>query len=91
FDTRDTGQLASFGVTKETLADPGWRLAMLEGRRVPTHDFASNLIAEGYAGLLVRSFTKGTTGADLNLVLWDWSGESSSLNVVDDEGRLNRM
>jgi RES domain-containing protein len=91
FDTRDTGQLASFGVTKEMLADPGWRLAMLEGRRVPTQDFARDLIAEGYSGLLVRSFAKGAVDADFNLVLWNWSSEWCSLEVIDDEGRLGRM
>lgn len=91
FDTRATEKLASCGVTREMLADLGWRLAMLEGRRVPTQDFARDLIAKGYAGLLVRSFAKGATNADLNLVLWNWSGESCSLTVVDDEGRLKRM
>jgi RES domain-containing protein len=69
FDTRQTAQLAAYGMTNEAMADPGWRLAMLEGRRVPTQDFARALIAEGYAGLLVRSFAKGAVDADLNLVL----------------------
>ena len=72
FDTREAGQLSACGMTNEMLADSGWRLAMLEGQRVPTQDFARNLIAEGYAGLLVRSFAKGAGDADLNLVLWKW-------------------
>jgi len=59
FDTRDKVQLPAYGMTNEMLADPGWRLAMLDGRRVPTQDFARDLFAEGYAGLLVRSFAKG--------------------------------
>lgn len=50
FDARETLNLAAYGMTEEALADPGWRLAMLEGRRVPTQDFASDLIVEGYAG-----------------------------------------
>jgi len=91
FDTRQTAQLAAYGMTNEALADPGWRLAMLEGRRVPTQDFARALIAEGYAGLLVRSFAKGAVDADLNLVLWRWGEAGCSLEVVDDEGRLDRM
>ena len=91
FNTRDTTRLSTFGMTLEKLADPGWRLAMLEGRRVPTQEFACGLIAAGYAGLLVRSFAKGATCADLNLVLWSWSGERCSLEVIDDEGRLDRM
>lgn len=58
-------------MTNEMLADPGWRLAMLEGRRVPAQDFASNLIAEEYAGLLVRSFAKSAMETNLNLALWN--------------------
>lgn len=91
FDTREVGQLAPYGMTSEALADSGWRLAMLEGRRVPTQDFARNLIAEGYAGLLVRSFAKGAGDADLNLVLWKWGEVGCSLQVVDDEWRLDKM
>ena len=91
FDTRETAKLAAYGMTHEALADPGWRLAMLEGRRVLTQDFARGLIAKGYAGLLVRSFAKGATDADLNLVLWNWSHERCLLEVIDDEGRLGRM
>jgi RES domain-containing protein len=91
FDTRETAQLAAYGMTSERLADPGWRLAMLEGRRVPTQEFARALIAEGYAGLLVRSFAKGAVDTDLNLVLWRWGEVGCSLEVVDDEGRLDRM
>ncbi|KPQ13067.1 MAG: hypothetical protein HLUCCO18_18505 [Rhodobacteraceae bacterium HLUCCO18] len=91
FDTREAAQLAAYGINNEMLADPGWRLAMLEGQRVPTQDFASNLIAAGYAGLLVRSFAKGARDADLNLVLWNWCSERCSLDVIDDEGRLDRM
>lgn len=91
FDAREADQLAAYGMTREALADPGWRLAMLEGRRVQTQDFARDLIAEGYSGLLVRSFAKGAVDADFNLVLWNWSSEWCSLEVIDDEGRLGRM
>jgi RES domain-containing protein len=88
-DAREPGQLAAYGLTHDALGDPGWRLAMLNGLRVPTQDFASVLIAEGYAGLLVRSFARGATDTDLNLVLWRWSAAGCSLEVVDDEGRLD--
>jgi hypothetical protein len=36
-----------------------------------TQAFARRLIAGGYQGLLVRSFARGATGDDLNLVLWN--------------------
>ena len=91
FDTRDTEGLAAHGLTTEALADPGWRAAMLDGKPVPTQDFAKALISDGYVGLLVRSFAPGTTAANLNLVLWRWSGTDTKLDVIDDEGRLGRM
>jgi RES domain-containing protein len=90
-DAREAEQLAAYGMTHEALPDSGWRLAMLEGRRVPTQEFARNLIADGYSGIMVRSFANGTTSADMNLVLWTWAGERCSLDVVDDEGRLDRL
>ncbi|MBP0482137.1 RES family NAD+ phosphorylase [Sagittula salina] len=82
FDTRDAAALAGQGLTPDALADPGWRIAMLDRRPVPTQDFATRLIAAGYAGLLVRSFAAGARG--LNMVLWDWP----ALSVIDDEDRL---
>ena len=64
---------------------------MLEGQTAPTQELAQLLIAEGYAGLLTRSFARGTSGVNLNLVLWRWSGDGCSLELIDDEGRLGRM
>lgn len=91
FDTRDADGLVSHGLTTEALANPGWRAAMLDGRPVPTQDFARALISDGYVGLLVRSFAPGTSATNLNLVLWRWSGTDAKLDVIDDEGRLGRM
>ena len=83
--------VAQYGMTKGTLADPGWRARMLDGQTVPTQDFAASLITDGFAGLLIRSFAKGTSAVDNNIVLWRWTGEGCRLDVVDDEGRLSRM
>lgn len=91
FDTRDTARLDSHGQSSQTLADPGWRAAMLEGRAVPSQEFARALIADGFAGLLVRSFAKGTSEANLNLVLWCWTGDDCALEVIDDEDRWGKM
>ena len=65
------------------------RAAMLAGRTVPTQNFARALIANGFEGVLVRSFAKG--GAKPNLVLWRWTGGGCALKAVDDENRLERM
>lgn len=91
FDTRNVESLTRYDVTDAMLADPAWRMKMLEGNKVPTQDLARALIRDGFAGLLIRSFAKGATPGDFNIVLWSWTGEGCSLAVVDDEGRLSRM
>ena len=73
-DTRNADAVAQYGMTKGTLADPGWRARMLDGQTVPTQDFAASLITDGFAGLLIRSFAKGTSTVDNNIVLWRWTG-----------------
>lgn len=73
------------------LADPAWRMKMLDSLSVPTQDFAGSLIADGFAGLLIRSFAKGSSASYFNIVLWSWAGKSGCLEVVDDEDRLSRM
>ena len=91
FDTRDDEALDRYDLSAERLADPGWRAQLLEGHSVPTQDFARRLVTDGYAGLLTRSFAKGASGSDLNIVLWRWTWEGCALNVIDDENRLGRM
>lgn len=91
FDSRDAGALEARGMSAGALADPGWRAAMLDGRPVPTQAFARALASDGFAGLLVRSYAKGATEANLNIVLWRWADEGSALAVIDDENRLGRM
>lgn len=91
FDARDQRELKRYGMTTASLGDPAWRTRMLDGQAVPTQDFASRLIAEGFAGLLIGSFAKGASELDLNIVLWTWTGKGCILEVVDDEDRLSRM
>ena len=91
FDTRDPGGHDRYGATATMLADPGWRMKMLDGQSVPTQDLARALKAELYCGLLIQSFAKGASSSDFNIVLWAWSGNTGSLEVVDDEERLSRM
>ena len=91
FDTRDQDRLERYGMTASMLADPAWRMKMLDGQPVPTQDLASALIADRFAGLLIQSFAKGASSSDFNIVLWAWADNKGSLEVVDDEGRLSRM
>ena len=91
FDTRDTEALNSYGQSAGTLADSGWRTAMLVGRMAPSQEFARALVADGFTGLIVHSFAEGTSRTNLNLVLWRWTGDGCSLEAIDDEDRLGRM
>ena len=91
FDTRDQDRLERYGMTASMLADTAWRMKMLEGQSVPTQDLASALIADRFAGFLIQSFAKGALSSDFNIVLWAWSGNKGSLEVVDDDERLSRM
>ncbi len=60
--------------------------------KAPTQILAERLFADGYAGLLVRSFAKGATGGDLNMALWVWgSSLPTKLVLIDDEGRLLQL
>ena len=90
-DGRDARALASWGMTPEDPADPDWRGRMLLGGPVPTQDLAARLAAEGHVGLIVPSYARGATTADVNVVLWRWNtGDGDALMVVDDDGRLSR-
>ena len=91
FDTRVQKGLDRYGATEAMLADPAWRLKMLGGQLVPTQELARALIADRFAGLLIKSFAKGASSSNLNIVLWAWTDNKGSLEVVDDEERLSRM
>ena len=91
FDTHDQDVLERYGMKVSMLADPAWRMKMLDGQSVPTQDLAHNLIADRFVGLLIQSFAKGASSSDFNIVLWAWTDNNGSLEVVDDEERLFRM
>ena len=89
FDCRDEKAVRGAGLSPEELADKAWREAMRQQGEAPTQRFARRLIAEGWAGMLVRSFARGSGPDDLNLVLWRWGKKAPvRLEVIDDEGRL---
>jgi RES domain-containing protein len=91
FDSRDDTALKSEGMNAAALADSTWRDQIKASGEARTQSFAHRLSASGYHGLLVRSFAPGTTGDDLNLVLWKWSdAPPSRLTLIDDEHRLMR-
>lgn len=88
FDARDIRSLASRGISASELATPAWRDRMIKGLPVPTQDFAEALVADGFAGMIVRSFTRGASPDAANMVLWSWE---NMLEVIDDDDRLGRL
>ncbi len=91
-DGRDPAALTPFGMTPAGLADPSWRDQMRSGGKAATQIFAEALMAEGYHGLLVRSFARGAGEADLNLVLWRWGDAAPArITLIDDDGRLSKI
>lgn len=89
FDATDPAAVTDHGLDAAALAADDWRLRMLADGKAPTQELAERLKASGFAGMQVRSFAKGATGADVNLVLWIWGPDApTKLRLVDDEGRL---
>lgn len=89
FDGRDPVELDKFGMTLAALSDPAWRDRMKALGKAPTQIFAETLISQGFSGMLVRSFARGATQGDANLVLWKWGDvPPSEIILIDDDGRL---
>lgn len=88
FDTGDPDQLRDLGLQATDLAADDWRFRMQQDGKAPTQLLAERLMADGYVGMQVRSYAKGATAEDLNIVLWSWGDDS--LRLVDDEQRLVR-
>jgi RES domain-containing protein len=91
-DSRDPAELAKFGMAPADLADPTWRDQMRGGSKAATQIFAQTLIAGGLNGLLVRSFARGASDMDLNLVLWKWgAAPPTKVTLIDDDRRLGKI
>ncbi len=66
-----------------------WEALALQKQEPPTWRLADRLQAQGFAGIVVRSFAPGCTAQNRNLILWQWSNAAPhSLHVIDDLGRL---
>jgi RES domain-containing protein len=75
-------------VGEDELACP-WFAEAAAGREPASWRLARNLVAGGAAGLLAPSFVRGATPADVNLILWRWSGAlPDRVAVFGPSGRL---
>ncbi|MCA1661753.1 MAG: RES domain-containing protein [Novosphingobium sp.] len=89
FDGRDSGALAGAGIAPDELAVTDWRESMRGAKLTPTQNFARRLSGEGWNALLIRSFARGASQDDLNLVLWRWGDKPPSrMTLIDHEVRL---
>ena len=89
FDARNAEVLDALGMDADALAAPAWRDEMRDHGEARTQRLARQLVAEGYSGLMVRSFAPGAGPDDLNLVLWTWGDAAPCrLVLIDDENRL---
>lgn len=79
FDATDGANLAAVELDEFLLTDPSWRDQMKDVGESKTQRFARELVADGYNGMLVRSFAKGAAADDLNLVLWKWGNAVPAL------------
>lgn len=91
FDAADPALLRATGAAEADLACPTWEADMLEGSVAASQHLADRLIAQGYLGMLVRSFGTGAGERDLNLVMWRWGdGRPARVVPIDEEDRLAR-
>jgi RES domain-containing protein len=89
FDARNAEALDALGMDADAVAAPSWRDEMRDFGEARTQRLARQLVADGYFGLMVRSFAPGAGPGDLNLVLWAWGDAAPSrLVLIDDENRL---
>ncbi len=89
-DLTDAAILAGLCIAPDDLAC-AWKDVSTRGINPPSWLLAERLVATGTAGVIVPSFARGATTADVNVVFWRWGTVPPyQVRVIDDEGRLPR-
>ena len=87
-DLTDVATLAANKINPADLACP-WKDLSTRGIKPPTWEITERLVAAGTAGVVVPSYAKSASAADLNVVFWDWGPTPPhQVRVIDDERRL---
>lgn len=87
-DLRGKERRRAAGVGEADMACP-WFAEAAAGREPASWRFARRLIEHGAAGILAPSYVRGAGAADVNLILWKWSGRlPHKVTVFDPSGRL---
>jgi RES domain-containing protein len=78
------------GVSMASLAS-SWLDKQRAGKLARSQELALSLQADGFAGMIGRSFAPGVVADSNNLVLWQWSQDlPHRVTVFDPDGRLPR-
>lgn len=89
-DLTDVTTLAANGINPADLACP-WKDISTRGIEPPSWEITERLVAAGTAGVVVPSYAKGASAADVNVVFWDWAPNPPyQVRVIDDNQRLPR-
>ena len=89
-DLTDPTTRVAHGIAAADLACP-WKDLATRGITPPSWDITARLVAAKTAGIIVPSFAKGATEANLNAVFWDWTPDPPrQVRVIDDDRRLPR-
>ena len=89
FDATDERILESKGIGTEGISCVNWREEMMTGLVPKSHKVADQLVADGYVGMLYRSFSLEASSSDGNLVLWVYGDDRPSrVALVDDDNLL---
>lgn len=89
FDTRDPTAMKREKVSDHDLESASWNEQMLGGKIPASQQLADRLVARNYAGMLVRSFARGSGPNDTNLVLWKWTKRRPhKVTLFDPDHRL---
>ena len=66
-----------------------WEYFVARGETPPSWRFATDMIENYCAGIVVPSFAAGAADRDINIVFWNWSADPPhQVRVIDDEDRL---
>ncbi|MEM6826168.1 MAG: RES domain-containing protein [Pseudomonadota bacterium] len=80
---------ARYDLPEHELGGANWRRETTEGRLADSQSLAERLITEGFAGMIVPSFTGSAPQGARNIVLWRWSDELPyKVDVHDPNGLL---
>jgi RES domain-containing protein len=84
-DLSNASERKRLGVASADMAC-AWKLLAETGRAVPSWAIADRMLASGAAGIVVPSYSPGSSPDTQNLVLWHWSASLPHQVTIHDPG-----